>query len=120
MGKKQPIELFMPPNMLKAKVGGGLGGVDLAAMQRAQLAIEVLKSEFPQWIATDVKKLMDARTRYYQTPDTAAREALWRSAHDIKGHAPSFSYPLIAHVAESLSRLIAELPAEAAIPMTLV
>ena len=35
MARKQPIELFMPPNMLKAKVGGGLGGPDMAAIQRA-------------------------------------------------------------------------------------
>ncbi len=34
-GRQQPIELFMPPNMLKAKVGGGLGGVDMGAMKRA-------------------------------------------------------------------------------------
>jgi len=32
-GRQQPIELFMPPNMLKAKVGGGLGGIDMAAMK---------------------------------------------------------------------------------------
>ena len=32
MARQQPIELFMPPNMLKAKVGGGLGGIDMAAM----------------------------------------------------------------------------------------
>ena len=25
MARQQPIELFMPPNMLKAKVGGGGG-----------------------------------------------------------------------------------------------
>ncbi len=33
MAREQPIELFMPPNMLKAKVGGGpnLHGVKMAA-----------------------------------------------------------------------------------------
>jgi chemotaxis protein histidine kinase CheA len=120
MARKQPIELFMPPNMLKAKVGGGLGGVDMAAMQRAELAIDELKGEFPAWISADVKKLMEARVRYSQTPDDDARDALWRAAHDIKGHAPTFNYPLIARVAESLSRLIAELPAKTAVPMALV
>lgn len=120
MAKKQPIELFMPPNMLKAKVGGGLGGVDMAAMQRAELALDELKGEFSGWIAADVKKLMDARARYSQAPDDTARDALWRTAHDIKGQAPTFNYPLMARVADLLSRLIAELPAGAAIPMALV
>jgi len=120
MGNKQPIELFMPPNMLKAKVGGGLGGVDVAAMKRAELAMEELKSEFPGWIADDVKKLIDARTRYSQIPDDAGRTALLRAAHDIKGQAPTFHFPLIARVAASLSRLIGELPARIAIPGALV
>ena len=120
MGNKRPIELFMPPNMLKAKVGGGLGGADVAAMKRAELAMEELKSEFPGWIAEDVKKLMDARTRYSQVPDDASRAALLRTAHDIKGQAPTFHFPLIARVAASLSRLIGERPAGTAFPVTLV
>jgi chemotaxis protein histidine kinase CheA len=120
MGNKQPIELFMPPNMLKAKVGGGLGGADMAAMKRAEAAMEGLKSEFAGWIAEDVKKLIAARARYSQTPDTDSRAALLRAAHDIKGQAATFNYPLIARVAGSLSRLIDELPAAAAIPVALV
>ena len=120
MANKRPIELFMPPNMLKAKVGGGLGGIDLAAMKRAEEAMEGLKSEFADWIADDVRKLIDARTRYSRTPDAGSRAALLRAAHDIKGQAPTFNYPLIARVAATLSRLIGELPAKAAIPLALV
>jgi HPt (histidine-containing phosphotransfer) domain-containing protein len=102
MARKQPIELFMPPNMLKAKVGGGLGGPDLAALKRAELAMEGLKKEFGDWIADDVRALTDARARYAQTPDGDARNALVRAAHDIKGQAATFNYPLIARVAASL------------------
>ena len=120
MGYKQPIELFMPPNMLKAKVGGGLGGIDMAAMKRAEDAIEGLKSEFGAWIADDVKKLTEARARYAQTPDADARAAMLRAAHDIKGQAPTFNYPLIARVAGSLSRMIGELPAKTTVPVALV
>ena len=112
MARQQPIELFMPPNMLKAKVGGGLGGIDMAAMKRAEAAMETLKSEFGDWIADDVKALTEARARYAQTPDAHARGALMRAAHDIKGQAPTFNYPLIARVAASLSRMIGELPPE--------
>ena len=82
--------------------------------------MEELKVEFSGWIADDVKKLMDARARYSQAPDDTGRDALWRAAHDIKGQAPTFHCPLMARVADSLSRLIAELPAGAAIPMALV
>jgi chemotaxis protein histidine kinase CheA len=120
MGNRQPIELFMPPNMLKAKVGGGLGGADVAAMKRAELAMEELKSEFSGWIAEDVKKLIEARNRYSQAADDVTRAALLRAAHDIKGQAPTFQFPLIARVAASLSRLIGELPSKAPIPVALV
>ena len=120
MARKQPIELFMPPNMLKAKVGGGLGGPDMAAMKRAEDAMAALESEFSDWIATDVMALTDARQRYANTPDAAARNALLRTAHDIKGQAPTFNYPLIARVASSLSRMIGELPSDTTIPLHLV
>jgi len=120
MARKQPIELFMPPNMLKAKVGGGLGGPDMAAIQRAEEAMAALESEFGDWIATDVMALTDARQRYSEKPDASARNALLRAAHDIKGQAPTFNYPLIARVAGSLSRMIGELPPDAAIPLHLV
>ena len=120
MARKQPTELFMPPNMLKAKVGGGLGGPDMAAMKRAEEAMAALEGEFGDWIATDVMALTDARQRYANTPDAAARNALLRTAHDIKGQAPTFNYPLIARVASSLSRMIGELPSDTAIPLHLV
>lgn len=120
MANRQPIELFMPPNMLKAKAGGGLGGIDLAAMARAEEAMGELKNEFSAWLAEDVKKLFDARARYGRTADAAGRAALLRAAHDIKGQAPTFNYPLIARVAASLSRMIGELPAEATVPLSLV
>lgn len=119
MARQQPIELFMPPNMLKAKVGGGLGGLDMAAMKRAESAMDTLKSEFPAWVANDVKALMEARTAYAKNP-AAGRAALMRAAHDIKGNAPTFNFPLIARVAASLSRLIGELPQSQTLPGSLV
>ena len=120
MARQQPIELFMPPNMLKAKVGGGLGGMDMAAMKRAESAMETLKSEFGDWIADDVKTLIAARVRYADDATGGGREALLRAAHDIKGQAPTFNYPLIARVAASLSRMIGELPPGYPIPLHLI
>lgn len=116
MKRQQPIELFMPPNMLKAKAGGGLGGIDMAAMKRAEGAIETLKTEFADMMADDVKTLVAARARYAKAPD--GRAALMRAAHDIKGQAATFQFPLIARVAGSLAKLIGELPG--ALPDALV
>ena len=120
MARKEPIELFMPPNMLKAKVGGGRGGPDLSAIKRAEDAMEALKSEFSDWIAGDVKKLIAARARYSDSPDADTRAKLLRTAHDIKGQAPTYNYPLIARVAASLSRMVGELPPSTDVPLHLI
>lgn len=121
MPREQPIELFMPPNMLKAKVGGGgFSGIDPAAIRRAEAAMEDIKGEFAAWAASDVEKLVAARARFAKTPDAASRAALLRAAHDMKGQAATFNYPLIARVSGSLSKLIGELPEDKDVPLGLV
>ena len=120
MAREQPIELFMPPNMLKAKVGGGTGGIDPAAIRRAEAAMDDIKGEFAAWAAADVEKLMAARARFAKTPDAPSRAALLRAVHDMKGQAATFNYPLIARVSGSLSRLVGELPAAKDLPLGLV
>jgi hypothetical protein len=120
MARQQPIELFMPPNMLKAKVGGTFSGPDLAAIKRAESAMEALKGEFAGWAEDDARKLTAARERFAKTRDAKSRAALLRAAHDMKGQAATFDYPLIARVAGSLSRLIHDLPEKAELPLSLV
>jgi chemotaxis protein histidine kinase CheA len=120
MPKEQPIELFMPPNMLKAKVGGSIGGLDTAAIKRAEAAMETLKTEFAGWIGDDVDRLGKSRDRFAKTRGADARDELFRSAHDIKGQAATFEFPLVARVASSLCRLIDTIAAPDALPLVLV
>lgn len=110
----------MPPNMLKAKAGGGLGGIDVAAMKRAEVALESLKMEFSDWLLEDIKTLLAAQIRYISQPDATARLGLMRAAHDIKGQAATFHYPLIARIAGSLARLTGEIPEAVLLPIELV
>src|SRR5215813_11171235 len=120
MGRQQPIELFMPPNMLKAKVGGTVVGIDMAAVGRAEAAMNALKSEFAEWAQDDVRKLVAAREAFAAQPNPSTRAGLLRAAHDMKGQAATFNYPLIARVAGSLSRLIHDLPSSSPVPLGLV
>ena len=109
MPKEQPIEVFMPPNILKAKVGGS-GSLDMSAIKRAEAAVEQMKESFGTFIADDVNRLANARNTYV-TDTTAENFAkLYRSAHDLKGQGATFDFPLVARVAGSLSRLLGELP----------
>ncbi|HEY4941977.1 MAG TPA: Hpt domain-containing protein [Rhizomicrobium sp.] len=118
MARQLPIEIFMPPNILKAKVGSAVGGIDLAAIKRADAAMLVLKAEFSDWLATDVARLGECRDGFAAAPTTAAREDLFRAAHDLKGQADTFEYPMIARIAGSLTKLIDGTPGE--LPLGLV
>lgn len=108
MAHKQSIDLFMPPNMLKAKAGGGQGGMDMAALKRAEAALDTLSSHFTDWLDKDIRTLVAANGRFTADPCAKTRAALLRAAHDIKGQAATFDFPVIARLAASLSRLLGE------------
>src|ERR1700733_1085098 len=68
MARQLPIEIFMPPNILKAKVGSAIGGIDMAAIKRAEAAVETLKVEFQDWLASDVGALGGCRDAFAAAP----------------------------------------------------
>lgn len=119
MAEQDEIEVFMPPNVLKAKVGN-FSGIDMSAIKRAETAMEQLKGNFAEWAEDDVRRLGEARERYAKTPDKNSRAALLRAAHDMKGQAATFDFPLIARVAGSLANLIHDLPEGKDLPLALV
>jgi chemotaxis protein histidine kinase CheA len=106
MAKPQPSEVFMPPNMLKAKLGGMGAGLDMGALKRAEQAMLNLKTEFKDWINADVDHLVEARDTYVAAPDQKTRAALYRASHDLKGQALTFEHPFVARVASSLCNLL--------------
>jgi chemotaxis protein histidine kinase CheA len=119
MAKQRPIEIFMPPNILKAKVGG-TGGLDGSAVRRAELAVEELKGEFANWMVEDVNRLADARNALDKNRGAETMGALYRAAHDLKGQGQTFDYPLVARMAASLCKLTDVEGAGDNIPMTLI
>ncbi|HEY2071756.1 MAG TPA: hypothetical protein VGG48_19505 [Rhizomicrobium sp.] len=106
MAKQQPIEIFMPPNILKAKVGGAVGGLDMAAIKRAEMAINTLKVEFNDWINSDVDRLVECRGHYAASRDAEHQGDLYRASHDLRGQALTFGFPIAARVATSLCKLL--------------
>jgi chemotaxis protein histidine kinase CheA len=121
MANKHPIELFMPPNMLKAKVGGTIvGGMDTAAIMRAEAAMDTLKTEFSDWFTSDVDRLSACRDAFAADKSAKARDDLFRAGHDIRGQAATFGFPLVARIATSLCKLIEAMPSPEALPVLLV
>lgn len=118
MSQEQPIEVFMPPNILKAKVGSG--GLDPSAIKRAEQALEDLKGEFAGWMVKDVNRLSQMRNAYEAQRDHAGLSNLYRAAHDLKGQAATFDFPLVARVASSLCKLTDESDHGGVLPMPLI
>jgi hypothetical protein len=119
MPKQLPIEIFMPPNMLKAKVGGGPTAVlDDNLVRRVETAVNALAGEFTVWLASDVARLVEARDRFAALCDSETRDQLFRASHDLKGGAETYEYPLIGRIGSSLCKLIDTLGTEA--PLALI
>ncbi len=116
-------EVIVPPNKLKKAVVNVRPGthIDFDPVSRAEAALAELASEFSSWMEQECDRLDAARMAIRACGvDTATRDSLFRAAHDIKGQAATFGFPLVAPVAESLCRLIEHAPDMARLPIDLV
>jgi chemotaxis protein histidine kinase CheA len=88
---------------------------------RAEKALSDLSGEFGQWMETEVDRLVDAHAAIVKDGfSEAARDELFRAAHDIKGDAATFGFPPAGAVAESLCRIIEHAPDFARVPPDLI
>lgn len=121
MVKQKPIEVITPPNVLKAKVGGVLPALDQKAIARAEAALDKMSVQFDEWILEELARLNDAWATYEGAPGTAAsRNELHRRAHDLKGLAPTYGYPLVGRVCASLCKLTGDEHGEIHAPQALL
>jgi hypothetical protein len=94
-------------NALKLKMGGRFGGIDPAALAKAEAALKGLADNFGQWMQDELVKLDAARERVRTEGYTAeTAENLYFRAHDLKGLGATYGYPLVTRIAGSLCRLI--------------
>ena len=88
---------------------------------RAEQALAQLSHEFAVWMQEECERLEGARRVVTEHGfSEAAKQALFHSAHDIKGEAATFGYPAMAEAAASLCRLIELTPDATRIPLSLV
>lgn len=113
-------EVITPPHKLRAYVAAAEAGDD-DPVARAEQALETLSSEFTVWMDSECERLETAR-RQVRTAGLGgpARDELFRAAHDIKGEAATFGYPLAGEAANSLCRLIEHTPDPERVPVELI
>jgi hypothetical protein len=108
-------------NTLRLKVGGRLGGIDPAAIAKAEAALKSLSGNFAQWLQDEVTKLEASRARIRDEGlSIATAENLYLRAHDLKGLGATYEYPLVTRIAGSLCKMIDDPGTRLAAPMGLV
>ena len=107
MSQTNPGQMISVPNTLKAKIGGRFGGIDPAALAKAEAALKGLSDNFGQWMEDELTKLAAARERIRNEGYNAETgENLYFRAHDLKGLGATYGFPLVTRIAGSLCRLI--------------
>ncbi len=97
-------------NTLRDRVSGGRrGGIDPAAIAKAEAALANLSGNFAQWLNDEITKLDGARaTIQAEGPTLENMESLYLRAHDLKGLGTTYGFPLVSRIAGLLCRLIEE------------
>lgn len=99
-----------PPNTLRAKALTKVRGSPLEQaemIRRADKALDALSGNFTEWMLSEVKRLSD----HFEHFDAGPREAedyktLFLVAHDVRGQAMQFGYPIAGQVAAGLCDLL--------------
>jgi chemotaxis protein histidine kinase CheA len=88
---------------------------------RAEAAMVELSSHFAGWMADECRRLEGALRRLEADPsDRGLIAQLFRVAHDIKGEAGTFGFPMFERATASLCRLIGDAPSRERLPLRLV
>ncbi len=83
--------------------------LDPQALAKAEAALAALAQDYLRWAARDVDAMREALAG--SADDPHAWQALFAVAHNIKGQAGTFGYPLITALGSRLCALIAAHPA---------
>lgn len=113
-------EIITPVNKLKKAIAKVVLP-DNDPLARAEAALAQLSSEFGGWMIAECDRLDAARTALKQHGFSRySLEELFHAAHDIKGAAATFGFPLAAGAAASLCRILEHSPDSDRIPFALI
>ena len=122
MSENNPAgQVIQVPNTLRLKVGGKFGGIDAAAIAKAEAALKSLSGNFSEWLNDEIVKLEASRQRIRtEGLNTETAEGLYLRAHDLKGLGATYEFPLITRIAGSLCKMIDEPDTRMEAPMFLI
>ena len=96
-------QMIQPPNRLKEKVSGS-GPISQEMLDRAETALGSLSVQFGELMADEIRRLGDLHRLGVRDEGRRAELAnlIFEIAHDLRGQAGTFDYPLITRVGSSL------------------
>lgn len=99
-----------PPDTLRAKALTKVKQNPLEVVEmlkRADKALEALSTNYTDWMLNEVKRLSESFEVFDSGPrDVEAYKALFFVAHDVRGQAMQFGYPLAGQIAGGLCELL--------------
>lgn len=121
MTQAAKAQIINPPNTLRLKVGGRLGGIDAAAIAKAEAALKSLSDQFGQWLQDELVKLDAARAAVRdQGYTTETAETLYLRAHDLKGLGATYGFPIVTRIAGSLCKMTDDASIRLQAPLALI
>jgi len=113
-------EIIHVPNTLARKVGPNFKIAGLAAVAKAERAMNTLAANFGEWLEQEVAGLEQARATLKQAGLTVeVGQRLSTKALDLKGLGTTYDHPLVGRIGASLFKLLDEV-APAAVPLALI
>ncbi len=106
-GTSKP-EFIQPPNTLKDKVSITSNGVDLEALEQAELLIAGMQDSYLEWVEDDLKKITELYQQAVAEVDNRTKlfGDIFSVSHDVKGQGGSFNYPLMTMIGNLLCRFL--------------
>ena len=114
-------QIITQPNPLRTAVKRVAENDRDDPVARAEAALSDLSDQFEEWMHKECERLAAAfeaiRTQGF---NTTTRDELFCAAHDIKGDAATFGYPIAAAAADSLCRILEHSPNIEGVPPDLI
>jgi chemotaxis protein histidine kinase CheA len=96
-------------------------GASLDMVARAEAALKALAGQFARWMQDEIDKLDAARADIAFTGLAGEPgEALYRTAHDLKGLGGTYGFPIVSRIAGSLCHLLDDVDKRISLPLDLI
>lgn len=108
MSKQKPTEIFMPPNVLKVKMGGNADiPPDDSLLARAESALSHVRSDVAATLDERIAMLIEMRKSFRADPHAAGIQMILMStAEDLRQSAIDGDFLLAGRITESLINLL--------------